>query len=78
MWGGVKDSACVEVVFRDCSGLDPASGALVALHITDQPDIRFINLDNCAIRYRSDTLWTLHKKVQLAKLVARIVMTLRP
>ncbi len=77
--GGVKDSECVEVVFRDCSGLDPASGALVALHITDQPDIQaFINLDNCAIRYRSDTPLDTPQKVQLAKLVARIVMTLRP
>ncbi len=75
----VEDSSYVELVFRNCSELDPEQGGLVALHISDKPNAQaFLNLENYAIRYRSDTPLDSPEKVLLAKLVARIVMTLKP
>ncbi|OQC37511.1 MAG: hypothetical protein BWX66_01302 [Deltaproteobacteria bacterium ADurb.Bin058] len=77
--GAVKNSSDVELVFRNSSELDSEQGSLVALHISDKSNAQaFLNLENCAIRYRSDTPLDSPEKVLLAKLVARIVMTLKP
>jgi hypothetical protein len=77
--GAVENSADVELVFRNCSELDSEQGSLVALHISDKSKAQaFLNLENYAIRYRSDTPLDSPEKVLLAKLVARIVMTLKP